>query len=235
MMNIEAEALKVGELKQRAADALAADDVEAFLDLRTERILAIEQLQEALLNDSVHVVRSPEAQRVLAEIDLSDIEDLDATGSRLLFSWFAPQDYALGLSRVDALIAPVPMPETLRTFVQEARQCYAFQQVNAVYSLCRTILEAAVNDLCVRTGRMPKHIVDEGLFDDERYTFRNRLKLLSSGPRLNRIHEHYRLLCRVVHGSTTVTWGDALAALVDTLGFVHQLYAIYQHAIRKGT
>jgi len=81
-MNIDAEALKVAELKQRAADALAADDVEAFLDLRTERILAIEQLQEALLNDSVHVVRSPEAQRVLSEIDLSDRYTIRFHGGR---------------------------------------------------------------------------------------------------------------------------------------------------------
>src|ERR1017187_5379525 len=103
----------------------------------------------------------------------------------MLYSWFSDRDYALGLSRVNTLISPIAIPPELRTFVEEARQCYALSQSNAVYSLSRTILEAAVNDLCVRTRRMPKYIVDEALFDDERYSFRNRLKLLADGPRVS--------------------------------------------------
>src|ERR1035438_1843409 len=71
----------------------------------------------------------------------------------MLYSWFSDRDYALGLSRVNTLISPITIPPELRAFVEEARQCYALSQSNAVYSLSRTILEAAVNDLCVRTRR----------------------------------------------------------------------------------
>jgi hypothetical protein len=122
-MNIETEALRLAKLNKRADEALDAGDIDGFLDLISERVTAVERLREALLNNSVHIVRSPEARHVLAEIDLSDIEDADATAGRLLFSWFAPKDYVLGLSCVDALIAPVSVPDALRKFVEEARRC----------------------------------------------------------------------------------------------------------------
>src|SRR6266478_4801631 len=125
-MSIEEQALQLAALRGRATEALAADDIETWLDLVGQQVAVVERLQEALLRDSVHVITSPEARRALAEIDLTDLDDISATGERLLYSWFAPRDYALGLSRVDALIAPVAVPPTLRRFVEEARQCYAF-------------------------------------------------------------------------------------------------------------
>jgi hypothetical protein len=142
----------------------------------------------------------------------------------MLYSWFSDRDYALGLSRVNTLISPIAIPPELRTFVEEAPQCYALSQSNAVYSLSRTILEAAVNDLCVRTRRRA----------NKRCSFKKRLGHLADGPRVNLIYDHYSLLCRVVHGSVTVTCGEALAALLATLGFVHSLYADNQHRIQDG-
>jgi hypothetical protein len=233
-MTIEEQAREVAELKRQASDALAAGKIEEWLEIICQRTNAVERLQNALLERSVVVAKDPEAARILREIDLTEIEHLDTLGRRLLYSWFSDRDYALGLSRVNTLISPITIPPELRAFVEEARQCYALSQSNAVYSLSRTILEAAVNDLCVRTRRMPKYIVDEALFDDERYSFRNRLKLLADGPRTSRICDHYKLLCRVVHGSVTVSCGEALAGLLETLGFVHYLYAINQHGIQGG-
>jgi hypothetical protein len=230
-MTLEERALEVADLKRQAADALAANNIEEWLDIIYRETTAIERLQNALLQQSVVIAKDPSAVRILREIDLTDIENLDSLGKQLLYSWFSDRDYALGLSRVNALISPIAIPHELRDFVGEARQCYALSQSNAVYSLSRTILEAAVNNLCVRTRRMPKYILDEALFDDERYSFKNRLRLLADSPRVNRIYDHYRLLCRVVHGSVTVSSGEALTAVVETLGFVHHLYAVNQHII----
>jgi len=229
-MTIEEQALELAELRRRADEALSADDIETWLGLVHGQASAVERLQAALLSESVHVVQSLEARRVLTDIDLSDIGDISAAGERLLYSWFTPQDYALGLSRVAALIAPVAIPQTLRSFVEEARQCYAFQHANAVDSLSRTILETAINDVCVRIGRMPRRVMQEDDFGE--WPFRRRLAMVAGGEtRLNRIHDHYKLLCRLVHGGTTVSSGEALTALAETLGFVHEVYAIHRHVI----
>jgi len=229
-MNIEQQALELAENRRRASEALTLGDIDTYLELIVPRATAIERLQNALLEGAVYVVKDPGARRLLAEIELSEIEDMDQAGMRLLYSWLAPRDYALALSRVSALISPVSVPETLRKFVEEARQCYAFQQPNAVYSLSRTILETAVNDICVWIGRMPKHVLQEDDFRE--WPFSRRLRLLSSGPSYTRAYDHYKLLCRLVHGGTTVTSGEALIALAETLGYVSQLYAVHSHAMR---
>jgi hypothetical protein len=229
-MNIEQQALELAEIRRRASEALISGDFDAWLDLVGPKAAAVERLQGTLLQKAVHVVKDPEARRLLADFELSDIEDIDKAGNRLLRSWLSPQDYVLALSQVDALISPVPVPETLRQFVDEARQCYALQQPNAVYCLSRTILETAVNDICVRIGRMQKHVLQEDDFRE--WPFSRRLGLLSSGGCFTRAYDHYHLLCRLVHGGTTVTSGDALTALAETLGYVSQLYAVHRHAMR---
>jgi hypothetical protein len=229
-VNIEQQALELAEIRHRASEALTSGDLDAWLDLVAPQAAAVERLQRAMLQKTVHVVKDPDARRLLADFEVDDIEDINEAGNRLLRSWLSPQDYVLALSRVNALISPVPVPETLRQFVEEARQCYAFDQPNAVYSLSRTKLETAVNDICVRIGRMPKHVLQEDDFRE--WPFSRRLGLLLSGPCLTRAYDHYKLLCRLVHGGTTVTPGDALTALAETLGYVSQLYAVYRHAMR---
>jgi hypothetical protein len=228
-LNIEQQALELADIRRRASEALTSGDFDAWLDLVAPQAAAGQRLQRAMLQKAVHVVKDPDARRLLADFEVDDIEDINEAGNRLLRSWLSPQDYVLALLRVNALISPVPVPETLRQFVEEARQCYAFDQPNAVYSLSRTILETAVNDICVRIGRMPKHVLQEDNFCE--WPFSRRLGLLSSGPCHTRAYDHYKLLCRLVHGGTTVTPGEALTALAETLGFVSQLYAVHRHAM----
>jgi hypothetical protein len=231
-MTLEERALEIAELKSKASAALTADNFDEWLDLMCREAVAMEALRKELLQKSTVVARNPDAIRVLQKIGLTNLEDPKKLGQHLLYSWFDDQDYAIGISCVNALIVPVSVPVELCRFVEEARQCYALSQNNAVYSLSRTILESAVNDLCIRTGRVPKRVFDEELLNEEGFTFRRRVSLLANRPRVNRICDHYRLLCRVVHGDTTVGSGEALAALVETLGFVHHLYAINQYLIR---
>ena len=44
------------------------------------------------------------------------------------------------------------IPESLCQYILEARDRFALQQHNAVVSMCRTILEGAVKDLCEKKG-----------------------------------------------------------------------------------
>jgi hypothetical protein len=74
------------------------------------------------------------------ELDENDIENL---GSDLFYSWFSHYEYIEGLYEIGSLtLSCGKVPANLSKFVDEARHCYTFQQYNAVFSLCRTILEA---------------------------------------------------------------------------------------------
>lgn len=73
------------------------------------------------------------------ELHENEIEQL---GSDLFYSWFSHYEYIEGLYNIGSLILSIgKIPENLVHFIHEARNCYAFQQYSAVYSLCRTILD----------------------------------------------------------------------------------------------
>jgi hypothetical protein len=234
-MNIEQKALELARLRDELSAPLIDEDFERWIGLLAQVHSVVESLQEALIKRSSVTVQNPEAATVLREIHLSDFENIERLGEELLYSWFSPREYGLELSLVDALILPISVPAPMRVFVEEARQCYAFGQYNAVYSLSRTILESAVNDLCIRAKHMPKRILDEDLFYKEGYSFRKRLSFLSSGSRLERIAGQYKVLCGVIHGGATADGFESLKALVETLGLVRDLYASNRHTIRGAT
>ncbi|MFC1556954.1 hypothetical protein ACFL6I_19655 [candidate division KSB1 bacterium] len=84
----------------------------------------------------------------LDELAESEIEQL---GLDLFYSWFSHYEYIEGFCSIGTLILEKgKIPDYLAHFLDEARICYAFQQYSAVYSLCRTILEITVRNVCIK-------------------------------------------------------------------------------------
>ncbi|MCK5739276.1 hypothetical protein KAH55_08845, partial [bacterium] len=69
-----------------------------------------------------------------------------------LYPWFGPTEYIERLIEIGILILDIDIPTELNFILQETRQCYAFEQHIAVYSLCRTFLESAMRDIGLKTG-----------------------------------------------------------------------------------
>ena len=229
-MNIEQLALKLSELQQQASIILKEGEIEDWVDSVAQQMVVLKKIQNLLLNKSTFTLKNPEAKRILKNIELSDFDNIEEACLDILYHWFDPHDYVFRISEVKALLAPINIPKTLHQFIHEARQCYAFQQFNAVCSLSRTILEAAINDVCVRTGRMPKRRIQEDDFSD--LSFRDRVKKIVAPKYEERLCDHYHLLCRVIHGSTLVSDDESLKALLETLAYVSNLYDVYQHIIK---
>jgi len=229
-MNIEQLALKLSELQHHASGILKEGEIENWVDAVAQQMVVLKKIQKMLLNKSTFTLKNPEAKRILQNIELSEFDDIEEACLDILYHWFDPHDYVFRISEVKALLAPINVPKTLHQFIHEARQCYAFQQFNAVYSLSRTILEAAINDICVRTGRIPKWHIQEDDFRD--LSFRDRVEKLVAPKHQERLCFHYHLLCRVIHGSTLVSENESLKALLETLAYVSNLYDVYQHIIK---
>jgi hypothetical protein len=129
------------------------------------------------------------------------------------------------------LILPVEIPAQLHVFVHEARDCYASEHYNAVYSLTRTLLETAITDICLRSGLIPKNFFEGNYFRD--YPPHERIDRVTRGnSRLrNLVLRLYKRTSLLVHGAKTVDAAQALSALAEAQAYVHQLYRNHQAAL----
>jgi hypothetical protein len=54
-----------------------------------------------------------------------------------------------------------------------------------------------------------------------------------AGPMFQQVYDHYKDLCKVVHGLTTSATLGALGSLTKTIGFVQHLYEQHKDQIRN--
>jgi len=156
--------------------------------------------------------------------------DLDSLGAEALYSWFSHFEYAEGLLEAGSLIVSSgDLPQHLQSFVDEARQCFAFQQYNAVAALCRTILEISVKDIATSKGilspdapnvmRLPGqepklHEIVNQLLDSDR----------AFAPLRRELREVRQSTNKVVHADRVVMREEAKKTLKQTLEVVHAMY-----------
>jgi hypothetical protein len=227
-MSIENLARELIALRQAAQKLLDNGDIDGWIKAMPAEFRAAERLRTQLLVHPVAVTDDPTVKEPLAAIDLAELDDTDKVGMQLLWGKISPAEYVANLALVDVLIAPSDIPSNLRQFIGEARECYAIGHNAAVQSLSRTILEAAVNDIAVRTRRIPVEAIERDMF--VKYPPRERIRLVS-GNYYEQIYQHYRDLCKVVHGLTTTIVEGPLGSLTKTIGYVQHLYEINKNSV----
>lgn len=153
-------------------------------------------------------------------------DELDEMVSDLFYSWFSPQAYIEGLYEIGSLTVGVTVPDLLVTYVQEARSSYAFQNYNAVYSLCRTIIEASIRDICLRKKLIKEK--ENNVYFFKSYSVGELISKVSKGDMKDRIHKiFYEKTSPLIHGRKTITSKEAKETFKDTLKMVHDLYSIH--------
>jgi len=158
--------------------------------------------------------------------EVSDEEVWDL-GHQLLYSWISHYEYVRNIFKVNTVILTTTIPSTLRVFIDEARNCFAFQQYNAVISLCRTILEAAAKDLCERKGLFEK--AGDKIVEINPKIFNQLIKAVATGSLKRRtVKLYFRDACPVVHGDRLVDGDEALHVLRETTSVVQELYSSFK-------
>jgi hypothetical protein len=229
-MNIDALVQNLVIARDASKEALEANDIDRWLDLISEEFRAADKLREELIRQPSVIANSPEAMQLLKDIDIHEFSDPDRLGMELLWGSISPAEYISALAMVDVLITRFNIPDGLSQFLAEARECFALGQYSAVQSLSRTILEAAVNDIAVRTGKIPADAIEKDMFTE--YPPKKRIRLVS-GSSFDAVYNHYRDLCKVVHGLSTTSTQGPLQALTKTIGFAEALYHQNTHTIQE--
>lgn len=157
-------------------------------------------------------------QMSIEALDESEIEQL---GSDLFYSWYSHYEYIEALYDIGSLIVSITIPEILKTYVSEARSCYAFQQYNAVYGLCRTILESAIRHTCERKGFIKK---GGNVVDIDSYKPSELINKVAKGHLRDRLKDIYSKTSILLHGRKTIKSEDAKKMFRDTLKAVQDFY-----------
>ena len=154
--------------------------------------------------------------------ELSDTEQWDL-GSELFYSWFSHYEYVRNIFKVNTLILTAKIPSALRVYLDEARNCFAFQQHSAAIAMCRTILEAAAKDLCERKGLLQKE--SDKIIEINPKVFHQLIKAVARGSLKRRaVRLYFHDACPVVHGDRSVGSEEALRVLRETTSLVQELY-----------
>ncbi len=153
-----------------------------------------------------------------------EIEDL---GSDLLYSWFSHYEYIQGLADLRPLTFSAAPNQRITTFISEIKKCYAFQQYNAAYSLCRTLIETCVREIIVKNELMPDIKDDSILFENHRW-YELRIAVAPENSEIESdLKNIYSKLCKIIHGRQTVSKNECKFGFKTTLEVVEKLYSVH--------
>jgi len=246
-MSLQEDLLALGINDRRVVKAVVENDVENLMPAVHEYETLRKSIRARLMNQSVAPVDEPDAVDILRKIttgsglptdkiiehmlSMTDSdqlpvefgdEELDKLGSDLFYSWFSHIEYVTGLAELRPLVVREQVGENVTRLVRQIKDCYAFQQYEAAYSLCRTVIEASIRDICVRCKLFPN--LGENVILFEKFNWRQLREKVSSGHLEEQLKLIYSELSKVLHARKTVSKVEARQAFEKTLQVVEKLY-----------
>ena len=187
---------------------------------------AVQVLRKITTGDGLETDRIIDLLSSISETDerseFSDSE-IKRLGSELFYSWFSHHEYIAGLAELRPLAVSASVAESVSRLVRQVKDCYAFQQYDAAYGLCRAVIEASVRDICVKRKLFPELGDNVILFEEFKWSqLRDKV---STGDLRERLRLLYSELCTVLHARKSVGKSEALHAFEETLQVVEHLYA----------
>ena len=250
-MSLRDNALRLAELDQQVVRALIDCDTEELC----HALYAYEELRKSLKNQlldkSVVSVEDVEAGEILRKItdgdglrsdevikqllafrddepttyEFDDV-DIEELGSNLFYSWYSHHEYVTALTELRPLILQCDTSESVKRLVGQVKHCYAFQQYDAAYGLCRTLLEASIRDICVRRKLFPT--LSENAVLCEKLSWCKLRNVVSSGQLNEKLKALYERLCDVLHARSAAGANEARETFQETLLLIEELYEAHK-------
>ena len=252
-MTLQNDALQLAELDQQICRAIIAANTNRLGRLLNQYMKLRKSLKIQMLDEPVVSVEDSKAGEVLRNITSSDglpsdivVEhfrtlingdgdslaeefdevDFEELGSNLFYSWYSHYEYVGALVKMRPLILKCNPSESVKRLVNQVKGCYAFQQYDAAYGLCRTLLESSVYDICKRCELISKQ--GKYYIPIEKYKWDKLHKKVSTGPLRKKLRNLYRRLSTVLHAGRAATSEEALEVFKETLLVIEELYGSHE-------
>lgn len=212
--------VQFSELKKQLKTVLIDIPVAKIHDDFARRILVKVNQNEPFQTDRIVQAISSQVDEPV-DLDELDNEEFAALAPKL-YEWFSHYEYIEGLYEIGSLIVAVSVPPTLVSYLDEARQCYAFQQYNAMNALCRTVLEIALKHYGERKGLLPK--VGDKVRDLDEYRPTKLIQLVRDSALRSRTRDLYFKTSTVLHGNKLASAEEAKKTFKEMLGVIQDLY-----------
>jgi hypothetical protein len=249
-MSLQDDALYLAELDRRVIRDLLENNTEDFGAAISDYMTLRRDIQKRILGSPTSTIQKSDAADILRKISgggglpsdkvierlvqqsdenysiesLSE-EEINELGHEIFYPWFSHYDYIQGLAELRPLILRHQIPEFISRLVKEIKECYAFQQYDAAYSMCRTFIEACIRDICVRCNLFPD--LDDNVILFGKYHWGTLRDKVSSGDVRKRLNDLYAELSTLVHGRKCVSQDQARQAFRDTLEIVEAMYSFH--------
>ena len=249
-MAVQDDVLRLAALDQQVVQALVDRNIEKFCQVfsafRTLKLdLKQRMLDECVVTEKDEVVRevvykihrsgdfqSEEMVQKLSKLGGGNFEDdefsdaeIEELGSKIFYSWFSGTEYVTALIELRPLILHCETSENVKRLVDQIRNCYAFQQYDAAFGLCRTMLEACIRDICVRRALFPELSESAVLYERRKWAeLRDRV---ACGELKEKLKALYERQCRVLHARSAAGAQDAREVFKETLLVIEELYKLH--------
>ena len=249
-MALHDDALRLAELDRQVAQTLVDGNIEGFRHALGEYLTLKTNLKQRMLDESTISIIDAEAREVLRKIGRNDsfrsdkaverIEnlndddraaqelddaDIERLGSDLFYSWYSHYEYLSALGELRPLILGCQTSESVMRLAEQIKRCYSFQQYDAAFGLCRTMLEASIRDICVRRELFRDRNDNAVLF--ERLNWADLRNKVSSGRLNAELKDLYARLSKVLHARSTVAADEAREVFLETLSVIEELYEFH--------
>ena len=214
--------LEFRDKKIKVQKGLAKLGVLEDADSTEKEVLA--RVQRKFATDSI--IEQIEKKKDVSFYELSS-DEADEIGFDLFYSWISHYEYVRDIFKVNTLILTKKIPDLLRQYLIEARECFALQQHNAAVSMCRTILEAAAKNLCEEQGFFEPY--GKNVIEINPRVFNQLIKKVSTAKLKKRAFKiYYRDACPIIHGDRSINADEALRVLRETIDVVQELYSFHE-------
>ncbi len=240
------DARKLNDMDKFVVKNVINGDMNGLVEVLKEYISTKKRIKKIFLDYPVIKVHDFSVQKALKKLDRNEFEadkmikrieenfqdhvsiscledsEIEELGSDIFYSWYSHHEYVEALYDIGSLIVDITIPKTLVDYVSEARTCYAFQQYNAVYGLCRTILEIALRHECDRRGLIQNN--KNNTINIDLYRPSSLISKVSKGELRDRLKQIYQDTSAILHGAKTIQAKDAKKMFRDTLEAVQDIY-----------
>jgi len=247
--SLQDDALQLAELDRRVIGAVVEQNTQDLVVALDAYQTLRKRLKERLLDTDVSIVEDMEVADVLRKmyannlqsdkiiericsqlggnerIDEFDDKELWQLGKDLFYSWFSHHEYISALFELRPMVLSSPVSQFVARLVRQIKDCYAFQQYDAAYGLCRMLIEASVRDICVRRNLFPDLTDNVVLF--EKRSWRDLREKVSVGPLAEHLKDLYDRLSSLLHARKIVTRKEARDVFEETLEVIEQLYVAH--------